>query len=103
MVVDRAYMPPLPPGDGDTPAASPHGSLCSSREAGTTAVVIRLRRWRPHPGDRLLMGTAASGRSPLRRVRRTGGRAGARRPGGCDVVVEDGHPVDEPGLPGHLN
>jgi hypothetical protein len=36
IVVDRAYVPPLLPGDGDAPAAS-RGTLCSPSEAGRDA------------------------------------------------------------------
>jgi hypothetical protein len=40
IVVDRAYMPPLLPGNGDAPAASPRRPLCSFPDAGTTAVAV---------------------------------------------------------------
>src|SRR5919112_3848555 len=43
IVVDRAYMPPLLPRDGDAPAASPRGTLCSPSEAEATGLGARTR------------------------------------------------------------
>src|SRR4051812_16383069 len=38
IVVDRAYMPPLLPGNGDVPAASPRGTLCSPLRGRATVL-----------------------------------------------------------------